>query len=77
MLLDLGELEGLGDAASVLAEEKVGHHGVEVDELGVGLEVPDLGGVPELPVVPVDDGDAVGLAVGEVSGQVAAHSGPE
>ena len=43
MLLDFGELEGLGDAAAVFAEEKVRHHRVEVDQLGVGLEVPDHG----------------------------------
>ncbi len=63
VLLDLGELEGLGDAAAIFAQEEVRHHGVEVDRVVVGLEVPVLGRVPKLPMVPVDDADPVGLRI--------------
>ncbi len=41
------------------------------------LFLPDLGSILELPVVPVDDTDSIGLTVREVSRQVAADTGPQ
>ena len=48
MLLNLGELESFRDASTILAKEKVRHHGVKVIGVSVCLEVSVASSVFEL-----------------------------
>lgn len=77
MSLYLGELEGFRYAATPDAEVVVCNHGMKIYGHVHVLKVALLGGVLELPVIPVHNVHSIGLPFTQIVGKIIANTCPE
>ena len=75
--LDFSVFERFGSSTAPNAEVVIGDHGMKVHCHVHVLEVSFLGSVSELPVIPIENADTVGLSFAQVIGQIVSYPGPE